>query len=217
MTSLSKGQMTLPLPAFQQHSDTSHDAAVSVRESAPTMRERVYRAIASSMTGLTDQEIGDVLSMKGDTVRPRRVELVGKGRVMSAGTRATRSGRRAVVWTAVRSWWRWDTRATAAAAPAWTISMRIGEMPQRKMMTLLSLMMLSPSPRRKRKHVTQVRFDAQFYCFVSARRNGRHACDVRWDFAPYSLQEFRAARVGARHGYDDQGGRVRGGRLGPDS
>lgn len=103
MTSLSKGQMTLPLPAFQQHSDTSHDAAVSVRESAPTMRERVYRAIASSMTGLTDQEIGDVLSMKGDTVRPRRVELVGEGRVMSAGTRATRSGRRAVVWTAVRS------------------------------------------------------------------------------------------------------------------
>lgn len=103
---LSRGQMPLPLPAFQAHSETSHDAAVSVRESAPTMREKVYAAIKASPHGLTDEEIGRVLSMQGNSVRPRRVELVGDGarlphRIESAGTRKTRSGRRAVVWVVV--------------------------------------------------------------------------------------------------------------------
>ena len=95
-------QDPLPLPAFQAHSTTSRDAAVSVREDVPTRRERVFKAISQSSVGLTDLEIGAVLNMSGDSVRPRRVELVGDGRIVSAGTRLTPSGRKAVVWTARR-------------------------------------------------------------------------------------------------------------------
>jgi hypothetical protein len=62
----------------------------------------VYGAIKDRiMTGATDEEICDIAGLPGNTVRPRRGELVLAGLVKASGrTRATRSGRQAVVWVA---------------------------------------------------------------------------------------------------------------------
>lgn len=87
-------------PPFQPHSETSKDAADSIRPSTASLREKVYALIASS-SGMTDEEIQVALDMNPSTERPRRIELVNAGRVRDSGrTKATRSGRQAVVWVA---------------------------------------------------------------------------------------------------------------------
>lgn len=65
-------------------------------------RERIYRFIAvQGAVGSTDDETQEYLGMSGNTERPRRGELVAKGRIVASGrTRPTRSGRRATVWIA---------------------------------------------------------------------------------------------------------------------
>lgn len=83
---------------FQIHSQTSADAAHSMKSLAGAMRERVYEAIVGSMNGLTDEQISTVTGIKADTVRPRRGELQKAGRIIECGTRKVRSGRMAVVW-----------------------------------------------------------------------------------------------------------------------
>lgn len=91
--------MTLP---YQRHSTTSADAADLARAGAATQRDRVLAAIrAAGSAGLTDEQIADRLELNPSTGRPRRIELVERGQVRDSGrTRATRSGRQAVVWTA---------------------------------------------------------------------------------------------------------------------
>jgi len=93
---------TPPTLPYQPHSDTSRDAAESCRESAETMRSKVLAFIRLlGAFGATDEGICTALGMNPSTARPRRVELVERGLVMSSGrTRETQSGRRATVWIA---------------------------------------------------------------------------------------------------------------------
>ena len=82
--------------AFQKHSDTSREAAQSMSHRAPSLRERVYLMLQARP--MTDEELVHALGVKGDTVRPRRIELVAQNRVMMVGKRRTESGRNASVW-----------------------------------------------------------------------------------------------------------------------
>lgn len=88
-----------PVPPCQPHSPTSRAAATAL-PNADTLRSAVLDAIKAH-GGLTDEEVQDTLVMQGSTQRPRRIELVAAGLVVDSGrTRATRSGRQAVVWEA---------------------------------------------------------------------------------------------------------------------
>ena len=84
----------------QKHSATSRAAAESV---APSMgaKERAVLAVLKKCGdfGATDEELQDALGMAGNSQRPRRIALVGKGLVRDSGhTRTTRSGHQAAVW-----------------------------------------------------------------------------------------------------------------------
>lgn len=87
------------LPLFQQHSATSRAAAESWSDAGLTASQaRVMAFIASRPDGATDEEIASGLAMNPSTARPRRIELVGLGRIVKAGVRKTRSRRNADVW-----------------------------------------------------------------------------------------------------------------------
>lgn len=90
-------------PPAQRHSQTSVDAAESIRPNAETLRRKVLDFIVSQgVNGATDEEIQVALSMGGSTERPRRVELVAAGMVKDIGTmRQTSTGRKATVWVVV--------------------------------------------------------------------------------------------------------------------
>lgn len=84
---------------FQRHSPTSEGAAAAIESSAASMRGQVLRAIQASTDGLTDEQIQVGLGMNPSTERPRRIELVAVGLAVDSGrTRATKSGRQAVIW-----------------------------------------------------------------------------------------------------------------------
>jgi hypothetical protein len=87
-------------PPFVSTSQTSAEAAESVREGAAELRERVYSALKRVWPeGLTDEQMQQALGMQGNTQRPRRRELEQRGLVRDSGERRfTTSGRRAVVW-----------------------------------------------------------------------------------------------------------------------
>jgi hypothetical protein len=88
-------------PPYQVHNDESRSAAQSIAPAAGTLRARVLAVIEAG--ACTDEE-GMVISGIGpSTYRPRRVELWEAGLVRQAGTRATKSGRSAVVWAAGRA------------------------------------------------------------------------------------------------------------------
>lgn len=82
---------------------TSNAAAVAIAPNARTLRGQVYDLLVErGQHGATDEEMQTLLNMNPSTQRPRRGELVTDGRVADSGrTRATRSGRSAVVWVAL--------------------------------------------------------------------------------------------------------------------
>ena len=86
---------------FQKHSDTSREAADSMKPTAATLREAVFNYLfGRGGDGATDEEVQDDLNMPGNTERPRRRELQEAGKVRDSGMRrATKTGRQAVVWT----------------------------------------------------------------------------------------------------------------------
>jgi hypothetical protein len=83
---------------FQKHSDTSRDAAESMRPTAATLREAVFNYLfGRGSDGATDEEIQIDLDMAGNTERPRRRELQEAGKVRDSGMRrTTKTGRQAV-------------------------------------------------------------------------------------------------------------------------
>lgn len=86
-----------------QRQDTSVEAAGAY--SAATA-QRTRSAVLTQITRrpCTDEEIATALSMEGNSVRPRRIELVERGLVRDSGTRRlTKAKRRAIVWELVRS------------------------------------------------------------------------------------------------------------------
>lgn len=88
-------------PPHQPHSDTSRAAAASVREDSQRLRQEVYSHIRScGAHGCTDEEGAAAIGLGGNTWRPRRVELEGKGWITRTTKRPTGSGRLAAVWVA---------------------------------------------------------------------------------------------------------------------
>ena len=85
-------------PPFIHPSQTSQDASISILPKQRTLQERVFAAICDSVHGLTDKEISEVTGLSENTARPRRIELTNAGRIQSAGTRPTKSGRQAQIW-----------------------------------------------------------------------------------------------------------------------
>jgi hypothetical protein len=83
--------------------DTSVDAARSVRSELPRLEALVLGALRGSPAGATAEELEAMTCLRGNTVRPRLVGLRERGMVEdSGGRRATASGRLAVIWRAVQ-------------------------------------------------------------------------------------------------------------------
>jgi len=82
------------IPPYQSHSETSRAAAERIKLTVGTGRRKVYDFFQhQGIAGATDQEIQIALGMSGDTVRPRRGELVQAGLVVKRNlTRKTTSG-----------------------------------------------------------------------------------------------------------------------------
>lgn len=79
---------------------TSREAAVRIKPSAKSLREKVYEAIRRD-NGLTCDEVCAILRIGGNTARPRIRELVLEGRVRDLGQRRKLpTGRNAIVWVA---------------------------------------------------------------------------------------------------------------------
>ena len=85
---------------FQKHSDTSREAAESMKPHVRSLKDTVYVTLVHAKHGMTAEEICTATGLKGDTVRPRIVELVREDRIIVAGKRKTKSGRNADVWVA---------------------------------------------------------------------------------------------------------------------
>lgn len=90
----------IPDPPAARDRPTSVDAAKRVRLRAPGYRERVLAAIQHGSK--TDEEIEAHTGLRGNTVRPRRLELLRALKIRDSGqTRVTSSGREAVIWEAI--------------------------------------------------------------------------------------------------------------------
>ena len=79
---------------------TSRDAAEAIVPHLDRLERIVLGVLADAgAAGLTDQEIGSLARLDGNTVRPRRGSLVDLGYVEDSGLkRTTASGRLACVW-----------------------------------------------------------------------------------------------------------------------
>jgi hypothetical protein len=92
-----------PLP-YVKGSDTSQDAADSMREHADRLRREVYNYIADTMLeGLTCDEVEDLMSERHQTISARVNELRDGGLIVDTGARRrTRSNRKAAVYVATK-------------------------------------------------------------------------------------------------------------------
>jgi hypothetical protein len=87
---------------YARHSSTSRAASQAIEPRIHTQRYEVMQCIKQcGSRGATDAEISALLSLSGDTVRPRRGSLAAAGLIEKSGTRKTASGRDADVWVAV--------------------------------------------------------------------------------------------------------------------
>lgn len=88
-------------PPFQRHSATSFDAAMKIATSTTDLRQRAYALLLMAGDhGLTDEE-GIRLMGRGDTYRPRRIELTDAGLVYGTGReRISTRGCMMEVWAA---------------------------------------------------------------------------------------------------------------------
>lgn len=91
----------------QRHSATSLAAAEAIQPRLNELQRIVRAAIQMGANnprdsdGATDEEISRFTGLPGNTVRPRRRELQLAGLIRDSDrTRATASGRQAVVWIA---------------------------------------------------------------------------------------------------------------------
>lgn len=90
------------IPAHQRHSQTSRAAAEAIKPKIGPLHVQILDYL-EDVRGATDEEMQAGLDMAANTQRPRRRELQNMGLIVDSGrTRATRSGRQAVVWTLAR-------------------------------------------------------------------------------------------------------------------
>jgi len=80
---------------------TSKAARASIRKCAPGQRRKILAALAKGP--LHDEELCGATGLNPSSLRPRRLELIQSGDVCAAdGTRQTRSGRKAQLWTVAK-------------------------------------------------------------------------------------------------------------------
>jgi predicted ArsR family transcriptional regulator len=87
--------------AFAGPTDTSRRTAERIMPRTGSTRRAILNQLIElgPRFGATDQELQHALGISGDTVRPRRVELVEDGWVTDSGRRRpTPSGHDAIVW-----------------------------------------------------------------------------------------------------------------------
>lgn len=85
-------------PGFKE-ADTSHKAAVSMKDAAPLLQRRCLEALRGAADGLTADQIAAAIGETILSVRPRVTELLRDGRVRDSGQRRKNdSGRSAKVW-----------------------------------------------------------------------------------------------------------------------
>jgi predicted ArsR family transcriptional regulator len=89
-----KGYIGLP---FAPGSMTSREAALKGLKTCENLREDIWLVLrGEGPPGATAEEIGNMLMLSGNTVRPRLIELQALGRIdLTRNTRKTRSGRKA--------------------------------------------------------------------------------------------------------------------------
>lgn len=94
-----------PLPPFVADSDTSLEAAESMRSAAPAIREVVFEQIRrNGRGGATCDELEVALGLAHQNCSARVNELMRSRRIVDSGLRRkTRSRRNAVVWVSI-SW-----------------------------------------------------------------------------------------------------------------
>ena len=107
LASLAKSASGLPLfmepTPVHNGTRTSVDAAHAIKPHAVTLRGRVLTFLAGCADGATAEEVEAGTGLRGNTVRPRLVELRESGCVRDSGrTRKSASGRACVVWEFVR-------------------------------------------------------------------------------------------------------------------
>jgi len=97
------GRRMADLPLFAARAPSVHGSITSAAsadslsgKALNALQRRVLEFIAWRPS--TDEEIATELSMNPSTVRPRRIELAGRGLIVEDGTRRTASGRMACVW-----------------------------------------------------------------------------------------------------------------------
>lgn len=84
-------------PPVARDRRTSVAAGQRIRVPAKTYRGQVLDTLREGPK--TDEEIGKATGLRGNTVRPRRLELLREGLIEDSGqVRPTRSGRDAIVW-----------------------------------------------------------------------------------------------------------------------
>ena len=87
------------LPPHQRHSETSQEAAAAIADRVGKLERSVLLLLSRHADGLSDQEGCSLLSMDGNTYRPRRVTLANKGLVRDTGERRmTAHRKKAAVW-----------------------------------------------------------------------------------------------------------------------
>lgn len=82
---------------YQKHSDTSKNAAESMKNSAQSCRARVFEFI-KNRGPCSDEQIQQGLKMNPSTQRPRRIELVVMKLIEPYGFTKTKSNRDATLW-----------------------------------------------------------------------------------------------------------------------
>lgn len=88
------------VPPHERSSGTSRAAAISVTETAGTLRSKVLAHVRScGPAGATCDEVEEALGLRHQTASARMRELALKSMIVMAGERrVTRSGRYAEVW-----------------------------------------------------------------------------------------------------------------------
>jgi hypothetical protein len=96
---------TATLPLFNQRppsvkgSTTSAQAADSLGPATlNALQRQVLALLQATPEGLTDEQMQTRLAMNPSTQRPRRIELMRLGLIVTGGTRKTKSNRNADVW-----------------------------------------------------------------------------------------------------------------------
>lgn len=90
-----------PAGIGHQKTDTSHFAAISMDQSAPTIRAKALAWLREQMFGATTEEITAALGISYRAVQPRISELREKQLLKdSQERRPNKSGRAAIIWIA---------------------------------------------------------------------------------------------------------------------